>query len=275
MEESKKEAVEKNLSIWKQVDKTDIDYTRSFSNGRFRGTTINQTYLVKMATAVFGPIGIGWGYDIIDERIVDGAIKDEKGNRDKVHVLRVKLWYNWEGKRGEVEHFGQTTFVRLDAKNTWQMDEEAPKKSLTDALSKCFSMLGFSADVYMGLYDDNKYIEGLRAEKEEVRRQAAPEPGKAPAAQPAPQAASPVQAASTQAASPAAAKKDAVVLSEQMMQNILKSISDCNTLAELENKRTLITQHNPVSHQLKALQDALANREKDIKNKAAAESALI
>ena len=40
-------------------------------------------------------------------------------------------------------------------------EDEAPKKSLTDALKKCLSMLGFSADIYMGMYDDPSYVEAV------------------------------------------------------------------------------------------------------------------
>jgi hypothetical protein len=80
-----------------------------------------------------------------------------------IHVLRVKLWYVYQGKRGEVIHFGQTPFVGRN-KNGFFTDEEAPKKSMTDAMSKCLSLIGFSADVHLGLYDDNKYVADLRKE---------------------------------------------------------------------------------------------------------------
>ena len=44
--------------------------------------------------------------------------------------------------QGEVTHFGQTTFVGAN-KHGLFTDEEAPKKSLTDATNKALSMLGF------------------------------------------------------------------------------------------------------------------------------------
>jgi len=37
-------------------------------------------------------------------------------------------------------------------------DSEAPKKSLTDAIKKALAMLGFSADIFLGLYDDRDYV---------------------------------------------------------------------------------------------------------------------
>src|SRR5690606_33640239 len=67
------------------------------------------------------------------------------------------------GERGEVVQFGQTTFVGRN-KNGFFTDEEAPKKSLTDAMSKCLSLLGFSADIHLGRFDDNKYVNDLRQE---------------------------------------------------------------------------------------------------------------
>jgi hypothetical protein len=35
---------------------------------------------------------------------------------------------------------------------------------MTDALTKGLSQLGFNADVFLGLYDDNKYVEAVRRE---------------------------------------------------------------------------------------------------------------
>jgi hypothetical protein len=153
-----------NLALWHQVEKTDPNYTKPFSRGGgFRGTATNATYLAKKATEVFGPMGIGWGVEIIDEAIMDGAPLDDAGNRERIHKVRVKLWYRLGEERGEVVQFGQTTFVGRN-KNGFFTDEEAPKKSLTDAMSKCLSLLGFSADIHLGRYDDNKYVEEVAAE---------------------------------------------------------------------------------------------------------------
>ncbi|WP_434771820.1 hypothetical protein [Pseudomonas entomophila] len=43
-------------------------------------------------------------------------------------------------------------------------DGEAPKKSLTDAIKKALSMLSFSADVFLGLFDDNAYVQQRQEE---------------------------------------------------------------------------------------------------------------
>ena len=152
-----------NLILWNAVVKTDPAYTKPFSRfGGFKGTAINATYLARKATEQFGPLGIGWGWNIVDEKYVNGAPITEAAT-EVVHVLRIKLWYIYGDKRGEIEHFGQTTFVGKN-KNGLYTDEEAPKKSLTDAISKALSGLGFAADIHLGLYDDNKYVATLKRE---------------------------------------------------------------------------------------------------------------
>ena len=43
------------------------------------------------------------------------------------------------------------------------LDDEAPKKAMTDAMTKGFSHLGISADVFLGLFDNNKYVQEMKA----------------------------------------------------------------------------------------------------------------
>ena len=35
---------------------------------------------------------------------------------------------------------------------------------MTDAMTKAFSHLGMSADVFLGMFDDSKYVESLKKE---------------------------------------------------------------------------------------------------------------
>lgn len=156
-----------NTALWQAVEKTDPNFTKSFTRGGgFKGTATNATYLARKATERFGPCGIGWGVEVLDEEIIEGAPLLHEGvvvAHDRIHKVRARLWYDFGGKRGQVEQFGQTQMVGKNSKG-YYTDEEAPKKSLTDAMSKCLSLLGFSADIHMGLYDDNKYVAGLQAE---------------------------------------------------------------------------------------------------------------
>jgi hypothetical protein len=122
---------------------------------------------------IFGPYGIGWGMDLITSEYRDGHIIDDMGNREVIHVELWKLWYMMDGQRGEVLHYGQTTFV---GKNKYGVftDEEAPKKTKTDAMTKCLALIGFSADIHEGMYDDIKYVNDRRRDEDAANKQ--PEP---------------------------------------------------------------------------------------------------
>jgi len=167
-----------NLSLWESVQATDPNYTKAFNrSGGFRGTAINHTYQQKRATQAFGPKGLGWGSRILDEKYAEGApiVHPQHGviGREVIHVVRIELWYLREGQRGSVEAFGQTTFVGSNKHGTFT-DEEAPKKSLTDAESKALASLGFSADVHLGLFDDSKYVNDLSAKVAEADKPKGP-----------------------------------------------------------------------------------------------------
>ena len=167
-----------NLSLWESVQATDPNYTKAFNrSGGFRGTAINHTYQQKRATQAFGPKGIGWGSKVLDERYAEGApiVHPQHGviGREVIHVLRIELWYDLAAERGSVEAFGQTTFVGSNKHGTYT-DEEAPKKSLTDAESKALASLGFSADVHLGLFDDSKYVNDLSAKVAEAEKPKGP-----------------------------------------------------------------------------------------------------
>ena len=44
------------------------------------------------------------------------------------------------------------------------VDEDAPKKSLTDAIIKAASHLGIAANIFLGRWDDQKYLAEVNAE---------------------------------------------------------------------------------------------------------------
>jgi hypothetical protein len=58
---------------------------------------------------------------------------------------------------------------------SWSKNNDVHKKVATDALTKALSMLGFSADVFMGLFDDNKYVTEVGAEFAAEKAEAAKE----------------------------------------------------------------------------------------------------
>lgn len=188
------------LSIWNKVEKTDPQYTTPMSGG-FKGTAISPAYMIKRATEMFGPIGLGWGYEIVEDGFHDGSPMGFNAQGDalgpqRVHILRLKFWYMHQGQKGEFEHYGQTPFVGLNFdRDRVVTDGDVKKKSLTDALTKCLSMLGICSDVHLGLHDDNKYVAGLITEFADApapqtsttsrRKNTAPQTAAAPASSPA------------------------------------------------------------------------------------------
>ncbi|MEY8709530.1 exodeoxyribonuclease VIII [Mangrovibacter phragmitis] len=165
-----------NLGLWKSVMRTNPRYTKDLTGAGFEGTSINAQYMIMRATEKFGPVGSGWGFEILEDKMIPGAPLTEKifegqkfvGKRilrdgdgslmtEQNHYLKIRLWYLIEcDVRGEIEAYGSTPYMYA-TKNGVYCDSEVHKKSLTDAIKKALSHLGFSADVWLGLYDDPGY----------------------------------------------------------------------------------------------------------------------
>ena len=155
------------LELWRKVEKTDPGHTKQFSGkGGFKGTAISPMWLIKRATELWGPMGWKWGVRVIDQQVLDGD------GTEKLHVVMAEVFYPMpDGSTGAVPCFGQTILCGRRKEGAFYLDEEAPKKSLTDALTKGLSWLGFAADVHMGLYDDVKYVNQVAKDFEEQERQ--------------------------------------------------------------------------------------------------------
>lgn len=157
-----------NLQLWEKVQSTDPQYTKQYKGaGGFAGTAINATYVVKRLTEAFGQAGDGWGYEILEDRFDQGGpISDSEGNiicMSSLHTVKMRLWYKKGSEICHVDHYGHTPYI---SKNKYgiQTEMEPVKKSVTDALKKAASMLGFGADIHLGLYDDIEYVQEAQNE---------------------------------------------------------------------------------------------------------------
>ena len=63
---------------------------------------------------------------------------------------------------GEFEIINTISIYRDNAKT--KIDDEFAKKVETDSLTKALSKLGFNADVFMGRFDDVRYVEEVKKE---------------------------------------------------------------------------------------------------------------
>jgi hypothetical protein len=148
--------------LWNAVSKSDPQYLKKV-NQRGGFTAICAYSQIQAATACFGPVGEGWGWDI--------EWKGDDGDGEFV-IARVALWWKRDGsdERRTVNAVGCCTWGGN------RVDTDAPKKALTDGITKALSYLGFNADVFLGKMDGNKYIgqPPQQQQRREPPRQQAP-----------------------------------------------------------------------------------------------------
>ncbi|MCE5185051.1 MAG: hypothetical protein LLF76_02875 [Planctomycetaceae bacterium] len=138
-----------NMRIWEQVCKTDPKHTKHVSQrGGF--TAICAQSRVKRATELWGPMGSSWGVEDEHFTIFEAY---------NICIYRAILFYPATDGKGMLP-IHSSIFVSEKAK----VDEDFVKKVATDALTKGLSKLGFSSDVFEGLYDDNRYVARMKAE---------------------------------------------------------------------------------------------------------------
>jgi len=131
-----------NMTIWNNVSKTNPKYTKQVGFGR-KFTSINAQYQIMVATEQFGAFGKGWG------------VKDEAFHMVCEGLLGYQAILFWVDKEGTHE-FAINSSISTHSKKG--LDDDCFKKVSTDALTKGLSKIGFSADVFLGMWDDNKYV---------------------------------------------------------------------------------------------------------------------
>lgn len=146
---------ELNLNIWSKVEKTDFTHTKKV-NQRGGYTAVSPQYQLKEATKVFGPYGKGFGLIASD---FDMSLFESLG----VVMHKAVFFYVSEGERVEfpISNAIQATTGIGDKK---RVDIDFAKKVETNTTSKALSKLGFNADVFMGLFEDNQYMQELSNE---------------------------------------------------------------------------------------------------------------
>lgn len=139
-----------NLDLWNDVCRTDPSMTKRV-NQRGGFTTIDAYSQIMAATKKFGPVGEGWGWSI--EQVVI---------EDPMLILHVQFW--WKLEPNYVPHATYDVMGSALLRTGDRHDQDAPLKALTHAITKALSYLGFNADVFLGQFDDNKYVEQRKQE---------------------------------------------------------------------------------------------------------------
>ena len=139
-----------NLDLWDKVEKTNPAFTKKANVRGNKITSISPQYQVLCATKEFGPYGKAWGFKslTLDYSLVDKGL---------IVFTGVFFYPN-----GEFPILNSIGIYKDNAKT--KIDDDFAKKVETDALTKALSKLGFNADIFMGKFDDCRYLQEVTAE---------------------------------------------------------------------------------------------------------------
>ena len=142
-----------NLTMWNRFADIDPAFTKPISGKPYRGTSPNPHYVIRCLTEMFGPVGVGFGWEVTAEGFQ--PLGDEV-----LHWCRIRFWH---GEGPGFAAYGQTKAL-MKTKSGMMTDEDAPKKSLTDAITKAAAQVGVGANIFLGRWDDNRYVEQVASE---------------------------------------------------------------------------------------------------------------
>jgi len=144
-----------NLRHWTRFEDIDPKFTKPITGKDYSGTSPNPQYVIRCLTEMFGPVGEGFGWTVL----ADGF---EALGETHLHWCRIQFWHT--DRANVFEAYGQTKAAYVTAKGFHRVDEDAPKKSLTDAIIKAASQLGVAANIFLGRWDDQKYVAQVNGE---------------------------------------------------------------------------------------------------------------
>jgi len=147
-----------NLELWNRVEKTDPKHTKNANVKGNKITSIKPQYQIYNATKEWGSYGGKWGFKNLE---LGYELKE-------VGLVTFKATFYYPD--GEFETINTISFWRDGAKT--KLDDEFAKKVETDSLTKSLSKLGFNADVFMGRFDDLRYVEDVKKEfSDKIKKQ--------------------------------------------------------------------------------------------------------
>lgn len=140
-----------NLELWNKVEKTNPKYTKKANVGGNNITSIAPQYQIKNVTEQFGIYGKTWGFKQLN---FDYTLASEFG----LVILDAIFFF----PDGEFPIKNAQKLFMDNAKT--KIDDNFAKKLETDTLTKAISKLGFNADIFLGLFDDVKYLADVTKE---------------------------------------------------------------------------------------------------------------
>lgn len=140
-----------NMKLWNRVKSTDPKYTKDANNGKYGFTCIDPQWQLQKATELWGPYGLRWGMNDLQFTTHDDGVVHDNGSV-KLMMIQANFFYPAE-PQGHQVNFPIAACIKLRA------GDDTVKKLITSARSKALSLLGFSADVFLGKFEDNHYVQ--------------------------------------------------------------------------------------------------------------------
>ena len=142
------------LKIWETP--TDPKHLKNVSSNGRNYSAIDSTYQFLQATEIFnGCYGSTWGLKDLDYTFKTLADTE-------LLILKAKFFY--PGGEFELNNSIKLAYMTNGYQNKpgyLKVDDEAYKKIETNTISKALAKLGFNADVFMGKFEDNNYVQEL------------------------------------------------------------------------------------------------------------------
>lgn len=138
-------SAKENLTLWNSVCQTDPEHTRHVSQ-RGGYTAIDPTYQIMQATKVWGAYGAKWGLFEIE---YDYALADKSPGLILIHA-------EFRFPDGA---FPISNAISPTMGKSGTPDADFAKKIETNTISKALSRLGFNADVFLGQFEDQHYVD--------------------------------------------------------------------------------------------------------------------
>jgi hypothetical protein len=132
-----------NLSLYNKFREVPAEAKKKIEAGNLKGySDINPVWRIKKLTEEFGPCGIGWYSEIVENW------KEEGANDEVIYFVKLKLYIKYNGEWSmPIEGTGGSMLINAFSRGA-KSNDEALKMAETDALSVACKKLGIGADVY-------------------------------------------------------------------------------------------------------------------------------
>jgi hypothetical protein len=131
-----------NLDLYERYAQPPENALKAFNNGKFKGTDINPMWRIKALTEAFGPCGIGWYTEIVNQW------REDTADGTATVYCHIHLYVKADGEWSKpITGVGGNTLHRKTQGGTSTTDE-AYKMAYTDALGISCKALGIGADIW-------------------------------------------------------------------------------------------------------------------------------